>query len=152
MKYKLLTLLLAPLLLVSVLTIVPVDAASSTDAVCDQLKAQDIGADCGTDTLFGEGGVVHKISETLIFIVGAISVIVLIIAGLMYVLSAGNPEQTKRAKDAILYAAVGLAVAVLAFAIVNFVLARLDTPSEEESAALQMWYNRSNIVTTVINS
>lgn len=57
-------------------------------------------------------------------VLGAISVLVITIAGLQYILSGGDPQKTAKAKDTILYAVIGLAVAVLAFSIVRFVLER----------------------------
>lgn len=50
------------------------------------------------------------------------SVLVIVLGGLLYVISAGDANTTKRAKDAILYAVVGLVVAILAQAIVSFVI------------------------------
>lgn len=58
---------------------------------------------------------------------GAISILVLAIAGLQYVLSNGDPQKTARAKDTIIYAVVGLVVAIMSFTIVTFVLGRLFT-------------------------
>ena len=49
---------------------------------------------------------------------GAISVIMIIVAGLMYLLSAGSPERINKAKTALVYAIVGLAIAISAGAIV----------------------------------
>jgi hypothetical protein len=48
----------------------------------------------------------------------------IIVGGLRYVLSAGDPKNTQAAKDTILYAVIGVVVALLAYAIVNFVLAQ----------------------------
>src|SRR5688572_2331759 len=56
---------------------------------------------------------VGKIINLLIFIVGTIAVIIIVVAGLMYVLSGGNPENTRRAKDAIIYAVIGLVIAII---------------------------------------
>jgi hypothetical protein len=67
-------------------------------------------------------GVVKTIVNTLLFILGAISVVVIIIAGIMYTVSGGNSNNVTRAKDMLLYAVIGLVVAVLAYAIVNFVV------------------------------
>lgn len=53
---------------------------------------------------------------------GAIAVIILILAGLKYNLSLGDPQKTAQAKNAIIYAAVGLAVCVLAFSIVSLIV------------------------------
>ncbi|HSX41092.1 MAG TPA: hypothetical protein VLF21_00435 [Candidatus Saccharimonadales bacterium] len=72
-------------------------------------------------TLFGTGGIFKTISNVLIFLVGAISVIMLILGGLRYVTSTGDAGRVKQAKDTILYSIVGLVVAILAYAIVNFV-------------------------------
>ena len=55
-------------------------------------------------------------------VMGAISVLMITIAGLQYILSSGDPAKTAKAKDTILYAVIGLVVAVSAFAIINFVI------------------------------
>ncbi|MBW3538148.1 pilin [Candidatus Parcubacteria bacterium] len=70
--------------------------------------------------------VFRTVANTLIFLVGAIAVIVLIIGGLRYVLSGGDPGGVKSAKDTILYAIIGIIVAILAFALVNFVIERFQ--------------------------
>ena len=63
--------------------------------------------------------------NTLLFIVGILSVIVIIVGGIMYVISAGDSSKVTRAKNMIIYALVGLVIAFLAYAIVNFVLKSL---------------------------
>lgn len=82
-------------------------------------------AGASQNNLFGNGSLFQSISNTLIFVIGAISVIMVIIGGLRYVLSTGNPTATSGAKDQILYAIIGVVVAILAFAIVNFVIIRI---------------------------
>jgi hypothetical protein len=62
------------------------------------------------------------VANTLIFVVGAISVIMIIIGGLRYVLSNGDSKQTESAKNTILYAVAGVVVAIASYAIVNFVV------------------------------
>jgi hypothetical protein len=66
-----------------------------------------------------------SVANILIFIVGAVSVIMIIIGGLRYVLSGGDSAGVKSAKDTILYAIIGVIVAALAFAAVNFVVSRV---------------------------
>lgn len=68
---------------------------------------------------------VANIVNMLLFIVGVVAVVVIIIGGIMYATSAGDPGRAKKAKDAIMYAVIGLAVAILAYAIVNFVVEAL---------------------------
>lgn len=66
--------------------------------------------------------VVQNIITFLIWAVGILAVIVIIIGGIFYVTSAGDPGKIKRAKDTIMYGIVGLVIAVMAFVIVNFVM------------------------------
>ncbi|HUC87495.1 MAG TPA: pilin [Candidatus Saccharimonadales bacterium] len=82
-----------------------------------------------TNSLFGTTGIFHTIADTLIYIVGAVAVIMLIIGGLRYVISQGSKEGVASAKDTILYAVIGIVVAILAYAIVSFVTGSLTTPS-----------------------
>ncbi len=65
---------------------------------------------------------IQTIINVLFFAIGLLAVIVIIIGGIMYVLSAGDQAKTTKAKDTILYAVIGLVVALLAFAIVTFIL------------------------------
>lgn len=69
--------------------------------------------------------VVKIVVNTLLYILGAISVVIIIIAGIMYTVSGGDAAAVTKAKNTIMYAVVGLVVALLAYAIVNFVLDRL---------------------------
>ncbi len=62
------------------------------------------------------------ITNVLLFIIGAIAVIMIIVGGIRYVTSNGDSSQTKAAKDTIMYAVIGVIVAILAYAIVNFVI------------------------------
>lgn len=68
--------------------------------------------------------VVPKITNTLLTAAGIIAVIMIIVGGLMYSLSAGDSKKAGTAKDTILYAVIGLVITLLASAIVNFVLGR----------------------------
>lgn len=58
-------------------------------------------------------------------LVGIISVIMIMIAGLQYITSTGDPQKTKKAKDTIIYALIGLVISVSAWVIVGFVLGGL---------------------------
>lgn len=55
---------------------------------------------------------------------GGISLIVLVWAGMKYTMSAGDPAKTAEARNQIIYAAVGIVVALSASAIVAFALGR----------------------------
>jgi len=58
-------------------------------------------------------------------IIGALAFLVIVIAGLRYITAAGDPQKTAQAKSTILYALVGLALAITAQAIVAFVVNRV---------------------------
>ena len=73
-------------------------------------------------TLIGNGGVVNKITDTILYALGIISVVMLIVGGVKYALSAGDAKAVTDAKNTILYALIGLVIAILAYAIVNFIL------------------------------
>ena len=73
-----------------------------------------------------KGGVELEDALSLVFsIAGVIAVIVIAISGFRYVVSQGDPTNTAKAKNAIIYALIGLAVCVSAVTIVNFVGGRL---------------------------
>lgn len=73
-------------------------------------------------TLFGSTGIFTTLSNVMLFLVGAISVIMVVIGGLRYVISGGNTTNVGAAKNTILYAVVGLVISLLAYAIINFVI------------------------------
>lgn len=61
-------------------------------------------------------------SGLLFFLIGAGAVIVIIYAGLKMILGSGDPGEVKKAKNMVVYASIGLAVAILSYAIVEFAL------------------------------
>jgi len=65
---------------------------------------------------------VATLVDTLVFIVGFLSVFGIIIGGILYVSSSGDSSNVTKAKNTILYSIVGLVVAILAYAIVRFVI------------------------------
>lgn len=97
---------------------------SATDNICNnsnvspEVKAA---AGCGgtTGTL---DSALTSILNAIILIMGIVAVIFIIIGGVNYMTSSGDSNKTKKAKDTILYAVIGLIICALAFAIVNFVI------------------------------
>lgn len=95
--------------------------------VCEGNNA--ISAACQARTkenpLLGPSGIITKVIQILALVTGVISVLVIMIGGFRYIISTGDPAKVNSAKDTILYALIGLAIAVLAQGIVAFVLRRL---------------------------
>lgn len=57
-------------------------------------------------------------------IIGAMTFLVIVISGFRYIVSAGDPQKTAKARNGLIYALVGLAIALAADAIVFFVIDR----------------------------
>ncbi|MEO5690743.1 MAG: hypothetical protein ABIQ64_00985 [Candidatus Saccharimonadales bacterium] len=113
------------------LAIVPMLALGVSVVSGDVASAQDLtirgGADAAASdeqsaNLFTDGGIFEKVTTILLFLIGAISVIMLIIGGIRYVVSGGDQAAVTSAKNTILYAIVGIVVAFLAYAAVTFVI------------------------------
>ncbi len=68
---------------------------------------------------------VNNILQIVFGTMGAIAIIIIIIAGIKFMTSQGNPDSLTKAKNTIIYAAVGLAVSLGALTIVTFVVGRL---------------------------
>jgi len=125
-------LLLVPMLALSVSLIAP---SASAQSVCDPgspTAGIDKGAECAKgngqkEELFGVGGIFSIITNAALFLIGAISVIMLIYGGIRYTISGGDSSNVTAAKNTILYAIVGIVVALLSYAIVNFVIGKLIT-------------------------
>lgn len=65
---------------------------------------------------------VKDIINIALYVLGIIAVIMIIVGAFRYVLSGGDAGSVTAAKNTILYAVVGLIVAILSFVIVNFVI------------------------------
>lgn len=78
-----------------------------------------------SDKLFGSGSLWNRILNVFTTVIGAVAVLMIVIGALRYVTSNGEPAQLTSAKNTILYAAVGLVLAAMANAIVNFVLTNI---------------------------
>lgn len=79
-------------------------------------------ASCNQTTI---NALFSKIANAMIFVIGALSVIMIIFGGLRYVISRGDSAQIAAAKNTIIYAVAGLVVAIASYAIVNFVVTKI---------------------------
>jgi len=72
------------------------------------------------------GNIIQIILQDLFGVVGALSLLFLIIGGFRYILSGGEPQNAASAKGTILYAIVGLIIAIVAESIVALVLGKVQ--------------------------
>lgn len=114
-------LVFAALPALSTTSVAAVDEASK-EAACTGI-GQVGGTDCGGS---GTGSEIQRLVAAAVnilsWIVGVAAVIMIIIGGFKYVTSNGDANGTSGAKNTILYAVIGLVVAALAQALVQFVL------------------------------
>lgn len=101
--------------------------SGSTTAPANAAKNQ---VKSGVESVGGSGTtdaktLINNIINVMLFLVGVLSVIMIIYGGIQYVISVGDSGKISKAKSTIQYAIVGLVVAILSYAIVNFIVDKL---------------------------
>lgn len=117
---------LAGMLLVPMLAL-GLTIATGTLDVAAQIDLTPAQPDNVPTELDGDSGIFKTVVNILLFIIGLISVIMLIWGGIRYTTSGGNANSVTAAKNTIMYAIIGLVVAIFAYAIVNWVVGELGT-------------------------
>jgi prepilin signal peptidase PulO-like enzyme (type II secretory pathway) len=81
--------------------------------------------------------IVGNVIRALLGIVGSLALGVFILGGLTWVISAGNEEKVKKGKDMVMWAAFGLVLILVSYALVNFVITAIagGSSSNTESHA-----------------
>ena len=98
----------------------PKGSIRGDDAEVDNLAQCNVdNKEAGHDNLMST---VQTIINVALAVLGLVTTVMIIIGGVTYATSNGDTAKIKRAKDTILYGVIGLVIALLAFAIVNFVL------------------------------
>ena len=93
---------------------------------CKATNQSLVGDQClPTDITNPDSSTLQSIFTIAFVIIGALAFLMLVIAGLRYVTSQGQPEKVAEIKKQIIYSFVGLIVAAMAAVIVNFVLGRV---------------------------
>ncbi|MBO4812766.1 hypothetical protein J5491_01305 [Candidatus Saccharibacteria bacterium] len=83
----------------------------------------------------GASDIIVNIINAVIGLLGIAAVIVIIIGGINYMTSSGETAKIEKAKKTILYAVIGLVIAVLAFAIVNFTIGILGGERQNDTSS-----------------
>lgn len=110
---------------VAIVNLVTTNIDGQAASRCNATAAGDkIDPDCVGISKVGANKAVEGILTTVYYAGGATAVIVIIVSSVFYIISQGDPSKTKRAKDGILYAVVGLVLILVAFIITNFVIGR----------------------------
>lgn len=96
--------------------------ASATDQINTGASAA-CGDSCNTGVT--SQSIFNQVANALTYLIGGLSVIMIIVGGLRYVTSNGDSKQTTAARQTILYAVVGVVVAICSYAIIQFITSRV---------------------------
>jgi hypothetical protein len=110
-------------------------AASASNIIGSALNCgtdlQATGTVCASATSSNSTSAVSTLINEVItifsWVVGSISIIMIIYGGFRYVTSGGNDQSVSGAKNTIVYALIGLVIVALAQVIVHYVLAKATT-------------------------
>ena len=112
------------------LTASPAFAANSEiqENLCGgaNLEAPGSATTCAEDDGTGVNGIVNTVITVFSWVVGVVSVIMIIVGGFKYVTSGGESSGVTGAKNTILYAIVGLIIVAVSQVIVKFVLSNVN--------------------------
>ena len=98
--------------------VAPVGAIDPLASACAESPGSEICTNKGEDA----NTLIKTLVNVLLFVVGALSVVMIIVSGILYVTSTGDAGRVAKAKNTLMYSIVGLVVSFLAFAIVNWVV------------------------------
>lgn len=125
--------LMASLALLALFLVPALPAFAATDPFLDACNTTGAGtsAACtnpnrgGGSPLTGPNGTLTKVTKFISYLAGIAAVIIIIVAGLMYVMANGDPGKVGNAKDAVIYALVGIVIVIVSQGIIFFVLNRI---------------------------
>jgi len=99
----------------------PVESVGAIDPladVCSVDPSSEVCQSSGDDA----DDLIATLVNVLLFLVGALATVMIIVGGIFYAISNGDASKITKAKNTIMYAVVGLVVALLAYAIINWVV------------------------------
>lgn len=92
---------------------------ADNSAVCQERKKSQT---TDSNSIYGPNGIIIKITNIVALVAGIAAVIFVIIGGIKYILSSGDPANIKSAKATIIFAIIGIIVIVVAQSLIGFVI------------------------------
>lgn len=139
--------LLALLMTFTLLAVTPAVAGASNiaDGICRGIlsaEGQEAGdattaSGCTEDGNQSFSFLVRRVINVLSILVGAVSVIMIIIGGFRYIISGGDSAGVSAAKNTILYAIVGLVIVLFAQVIIRFVYSSANPSLQNRTSTTQ---------------
>lgn len=104
----------------------PVNAVSCPDGTTQAGSEKDTLAECNVSDDTSLMNTVLNLINVALSVLGLVAVAVIILGAVQFMTASGDPGKVKKAKDTILYGVIGLVVAILAYSIVNFIIASVS--------------------------
>lgn len=95
-------------------------ACESDEAKKSSLCKDNAAAD--PDPIYGPNGIINKVANIIAIVAGLAAVVIIMISGLKIITSSGEPQKITDARNAIIYASIGLVVIALSRVIVGFIV------------------------------
>lgn len=138
-KLILTALLITPLFCFTTTTTAPAFAKEddNSNPVCGnanvplEIQAASGCPDAKTD-LADPSTIVGNVIKAVVGVLGLVAIVVIVYGGVQYMTSTGDSGKTKKARETIIYAAVGLVICALAFAITQFVIDSINNSSSQQ--------------------
>ncbi len=108
-------------------------ASASKTAACNGLTQIDTTQDCGNGGN-GVANIVKVVVQIISYVAGAVAVIMIIVSGFNYITSGGDSNKVAAAKNTLIYAVIGIAIAVLAQVIVNVTVKTASDATQPNSS------------------
>lgn len=100
-------------------TVGALDPADPLGEVCSGTTDSQV---CDSRTDENANDLIGTLVNTLLFVVGALATVMIIVGGIFYIMSNGDAGKVAKAKNTVLYSVIGLVVAFVAYAIINWVV------------------------------
>lgn len=110
--------------------------ADNPDTYSDSGAALDADA-IGIPKIEASDNTVQNVLNYVFALIGAISVLMIILGGVRYIVSSGDPQRISSSKNTIIYAIIGLIIAVSSAIIVNFIFSVVESnPANSQGVIL----------------
>ena len=101
------------------------DTCKNAEGIATVCKDRDVLQSASCNSIFGTCGIIGKGISLISILIGLAAVVMIMIGGFKYVASAGDPNQAATARRTVLFAAIGVAISILAQGFIRLVINRL---------------------------
>jgi hypothetical protein len=95
------------------------DGGQTASTVCAEKENDE-------NPISGPNGLLIRVARFISLLIGIAAVIIIIFGGIKYITSGGKPESVSSAKSTIVYALVGILIALLSQGIIVFVINQIE--------------------------